>query len=143
MISEKALYLAALGVLTLGVSNSFVKAQTDWARCLADRSDALVNQVSGQAMRYAAMAEMILGRGETRLARTQTAMIHAQTRIASTETAMARHQAQMIRLRTERVRVLVNEPMQRAVVVCPRQRITLDLPQPPAMPRDEPSDDKI
>jgi DNA-binding helix-hairpin-helix protein with protein kinase domain len=143
MISEKALYVAALGVLALGVSHSVIKAHTDWARCLADQSDALVNEVSGQAMRYAAMAEMVLGRGETRLARTQTAMVHAQTRIAFTETAMARHQAQMIRLRTERVRVLVNERMQRAVVVCPRQRITLDLPQPPATPRDEPSDDKI
>ena len=143
MASEKAWYLVALGVLALGVSHSFINSHADRAGCLVSRSDALVSQISGQALRYVAVGEMILGREETGLVRTQTAMARVQTRVAAAEAEVAHQQAEVICLRSQRVRVLVNERMQRAVVACPRQEVIVDLPQPPATPSDEPSDDKI
>jgi hypothetical protein len=143
MASEKAWYLVALGVLALGVSHSFLNSHADWTRCLADRSDALVDEVSGQALRYVAVGDLILGRGETGLARTQTVMTRVQTRVAAAETRAARQQAQMVCLRSQRVRLLVNQRMQRAVVACPRQKVIVNLPQPPAVTSAEPTDDKI
>ena len=74
MGSEKAWYWIAVGALALFVGNNFAARQKDGVRCLASRSMAAVEQVSGGANRLMAMAEMMLGRGETHFARTQTAV---------------------------------------------------------------------
>jgi hypothetical protein len=136
MVSEKGWYWVAVGVLALGVSNSFVNRHTDWAHGLADRSTQLVGQLSGHADRYAVMLETIFARGETGLARTQTTVARVQTRVAFVQADMVRRQADIVRLQTEKARMLANVKMHHVAVVCPQQKVRIDLPQPPAMNDD-------
>jgi hypothetical protein len=63
MASEKARYWIAVAVAALFLGNSFVDGRSDWALRLADRSMATVQRISGQAIRYAAVAQVIFGRG--------------------------------------------------------------------------------
>lgn len=78
MTSEKASYWVAVGVLALVVSNSLADRHNDWTVLLAGRSIATVQRVSGQVMRYAAIAELIFRRGGAAFAGTQTATAHAR-----------------------------------------------------------------
>jgi hypothetical protein len=93
MVFEKAAYWIAVGVVALFVSNNFAARHGEEVRCLADRSLAAVEQVSGHAARFLGMAEMMLGRGETRFAHAQTTLAGAQTRLASVESGIASHEA--------------------------------------------------
>ena len=124
MVSEKARYWMALGVAALFLSNSLVGGQSDWALRLADRSVATAQRISGQAMRYAVLAQVIVGRSEPGFVHAQNATARAQTRLALLQTAMARREATLARIQTERVRVLANHP-----VVCPRQNFVINVPE--------------
>ena len=74
MVFEKAAYWMAVGVLALLVSNHLAGRYEDGARRLASQSLAAVEQVSGQATRVMATAEMMLGGGQVRFVRAQNAM---------------------------------------------------------------------
>lgn len=111
MGSEKARYWMAVGVLALFVSNNFAARHEDEVRCLASRSVAAVEQVSGHATRLMAMAEMMLGRGEIRFVRTQTAMAGAQARLASVQSVIARHEAALARVQAGHARMVEMEQL--------------------------------
>lgn len=130
MGSEKAWYWIAVGALALFVGNNFAARHKDGVRCLASRSMAAVEQVSGGANRLMAMAEMMLGRGETHFARTQTAVASAQTRLASAQTAIACHEAALARVQAEHARMVAVRQL-RSTVICPRQNLRMAIPEPP------------
>jgi hypothetical protein len=130
MVFEKAAYWIAVGVLALIISNNFASRHQNAVHCLANRSLAGVEQVSGHAARFMAMAEMMLGRGETGFARTQTTLACAQTRLASLQTVMARHESAFAQIQAERAQVVAMQRI-RSTVVCPRQNLRIAIPQQP------------
>jgi hypothetical protein len=67
---------------------------------------ATAQQISGQAVRYALLAQVIFARSEPGFVHAQNATARAQTRLALLQTAMARREATLARIQTERVRVL-------------------------------------
>jgi hypothetical protein len=130
MGSEKAGYWIAVTVLALLVSNHFVARHQDEVRCLASRSLAAVEQVSGHASRVMAMAETMRGRSGTRFDLTQTALAGAQTRLALAQSVLARHQAAFARVQAEHARMVAMQQL-RSTVACPRQTLRLAIPQLP------------
>jgi hypothetical protein len=128
MISAKAGYWMAVGILALFVSNHIAGRYVNEGRCLADRSLAAVERVSGSATRYLATVETMLGRGETHLAGVQTRLACAETRLASVQTVIASHQAAMARVEAERAQMMALEQL-RGTVICPRQNLRMSLPQ--------------
>ena len=128
MASEKALYWMAVGVAALFLSNSFVGGR-GLTPSVADRSMATVQRISGKAVRYAMLAQMILGRGEAGVVQAQTATAGVQARLAVVQTAMAHREAAMSRIQTQRIRALAS----RGVVACPRQNLVINLPEVPVI----------
>ena len=123
MASEKARYWMAVGAAALFLSNSFAGRPSDWALRLADRSVSTAQRISGQAMRYAIIARVILARDEAGFVQSQDATAHAQTHLAFVQTAMAHRQAALARIQTERIRLRADHP-----VVCSRQNFTINVP---------------
>ena len=126
MASQKALYWMAVGVAALFLGNSFTGGRS-LTPCIADRAMATAQRISGQAMRYAMLAQVIFGRGEVGFVQAQTATAAAQTRLAVVQTAMAHREAALARVQAERIRVLAN----RRIVACPRQSLVINLPEVP------------
>ena len=124
MISEKAEYWIAVGVLALFVGNHFAVRHESDVRSLASRSLAAIEQVSAHATSLMATAEAMLGQGETQFARVQTTLACAQTRVASVQTVIAQHQASLARVQAVRARIIALQQL-RAAVVCPRQRLRM------------------
>ena len=136
MASEKGLYWVAVGVLALGVTNSFVNRHGDWIHCLANHSMEIGDRFSSHADRLAAFANRAFDRSSANVERTQEAVVRAQNRVASVETLIARHQAELARFQTEQVRVHVLQSLPQRIVVCPRKNLVLVPPQPPVV-RDQ------
>jgi hypothetical protein len=128
MISAKASYWIAVGLLALFVSNHLAARYENNARCLASHSLAAVEQVSGQATRFMATAEMMFGRGETHFVRAQNAMACAQTRLASVQTILASHEAALAKVQAQRERLMDLQRL-RGMIVCPRQNLRMAMPQ--------------
>ena len=128
MVSAKAGYWIAVGVLALFVSNHVAGRYENEGRCLANRALAAVEQVSGNATGLMASAEMMLGRGETHRAGVQTRLACAQTRLTSVQAVIASHEATLARVESERVQAMALEQF-RGAVVCPRQNLRMSLPQ--------------
>lgn len=135
MGSEKASYWIAVGVLALFVSNNFAARHESEIRCLASRSLAAVEQVSGHAAHFTAMAEMLLGRGDTGFARTQATLARAQARLASVQAAIDSKQAAFARLRAEHDGMAAMQEF-RGAVICPRQNLRIVIPEIPPMRTD-------
>ena len=132
MGSEKAWYWIALGVLALLVSNHFAARYEGEIRCLASRSLAAAEQVSGHATHFTAMAEAMLGRGDARFARAQATLARAETRVASVQAAIACREAAFARLQAERDRMTAMQELSGAVI-CPRQNLRIVVPELPAI----------
>ena len=115
-----------MGVAALFLGNSFVGGRSLTPR-IADRAMATAQRISTQAMRYAMLAQVIVGRDEAGVVQAQTATAGAQTRLAVVQTAMAHREAALARVQAERIRVLAN----RRVVACPRQNLVINLPEVP------------
>jgi hypothetical protein len=128
MVSEKALYWMAVGVAALFLGNSFVGGRS-LTPSVADRSMVTAQRISGQAMRYATLAQVIFGRGEAGVVQAQTATASAQARLAVVQAAMAHREAAMARIQAERIRVLASQ----GVVACPRQSLVINLPEVPVI----------
>jgi hypothetical protein len=128
MISEKASYWMAVGVVALFAGNHFAARHGDEIRCLADRSVAAIESVAGPASRLMATAEMMVGRGATRVVRTQTVLAQAETRLASVQTEIECHEAAFARMRAEQGRAVAIRELH-AVVVCPRPNVRIVTPR--------------
>ncbi len=128
MISAKASYWMAVGVLALFLGNHLATRYENEAGRLASRSLAVAERISGQATRFMATAEMMLGGGETRFVHAQNATACAQTRLASVETALASHEADLAKIQAEREQ-LMNLQQLRSTIVCPRQNLRIAMPR--------------
>ena len=128
MVFEKAAYWIAVGVLALFVTNHFAGRYEDEARRLASQSLTAVEQLSGEATRFMAMTEAMLGRGENHFDRSQTMVACARTRLASVQTVLASHEAALARVQAEHARIEALQQL-RGTIVCPRQNLMMSLPQ--------------
>ena len=118
MASEKAMYWVAVAVLVLPGTNGFVNVHAEWAAHLADRAIAMMEQTSETAMRYATLADIMLGNNGS--GRTQIAVSRAQVRLACVQRTLTRRQGEMARLQSERIRAQVIEHGPVVVVHIPR-----------------------
>jgi hypothetical protein len=128
MVSAKVGYWMTVGVLALFASNHLAGRYQGEGRCLVSRSVAAVQRMSGQATRFVATAEMMLGGGETHLVRAQSALAHTQTRLASMETVLASHEAALAKAQAKREELMDLQQL-RSTVVCPRQNLRIAMPQ--------------
>jgi hypothetical protein len=128
MASEKVSYWMAVGVVALLVSNHFAARHGDEIRCLADRSAAAIESVTGPASRLMETAEMMVGRGETRVVQTQTVLAQAETRLASVQTEIECHEAAFARMRAEQARAVAIRELH-AAVICPRPNVRIMAPR--------------
>ena len=128
MAFEKVGYWMAVGVLTLIVSNNFVVRHENDVRALANRSLAVVEQVSGHATRVMAVAEVMLDKGGARFAQTQTTLACAQTRLASVQSRLASREAGLARVEAEHARMAAMQQLGSAVI-CPRQNLRIVIPE--------------
>ena len=129
MVSEKAGYWMAVGVLALFLSNHFAAPYEGGVQRLASRSMATVEQISGHATRLMGMAEMMLGRSGSHFARTQTTLASAQTRLASMQTVLAKHEAIMARVQAEHARIEALQELRGSAMICPRQNLVMTMPR--------------
>jgi hypothetical protein len=132
---EKALYWIAVGVLALVVSSHFGARHTGDVRCLAGRSLSAVDRVSGHASRVIALAEMMLGRGESRFDHAQMAVDSVQTRLASAQCVLARHEAAFARVQAEHERMVAMQQL-RSTVIWPRPNVRIVIPETPSTRTD-------
>jgi hypothetical protein len=128
MVSEKVSYWMAVGVVVLLASNHLAARHGDEIRCLADRSVAAMESVTGPASRLMATAEMMVGRGATRAVRTQTALAQAETHLASVQTEIECHEAAFARMRAEQARAMAIRELH-AAVICPRPNVRMVAPR--------------
>src|ERR1700680_1287354 len=131
MVSEKAIYWMAVGVLALAVTNGFVSEYRGWAGRLADKSIAMMEQASEMAAGYANIGKP--SRENDDLKR----VVRAQVRLARIQGTFARHQAEMARLQVDGIRARVMENGIQAVIACPRQNFAIDVPRPPQIFEDD------
>jgi hypothetical protein len=125
MASDKATYWTVLGVLALAATNGLVSEYNGWAGRLADRSIAVVQQVSSQLTTNDANLGMLSRDEDLRR------VVSARIRLARVQSALARRQAESVRVQVNGIRARVMEHGIRTVVDCPPQDFVIDLPQPP------------
>jgi hypothetical protein len=128
MVSEKVSYWMAVGVVALVAGNHFAARHGDEIRCLADRSVAAIESVTGPASRLMETAEMMVGRGATRVVRTQTVLAQAETRLASVQTEIECHEAAFARMQAEQARSVAIRELH-AAVICPRPNVRVITPR--------------
>jgi hypothetical protein len=101
MVSAKAWYFAALGVVALSISSST-------GRCLFDQASNAVDQFRAKTMPYIAMLEMTLGHPQNSpqvqatAARVEATVAEVEAQKACTEASMARMQARKDRMEARR-----------------------------------------
>ena len=133
MVSDQGLYWIAVGVLTFGISNSYITRHDDWVRSVSGQVIALADHAADRM----AMAEMLLGRGHADLGRTQMTAVRVQTKLACVQTRLAGPKAQLTRFQVERATLIANQQMKRVVILCPRQELGMDMPKPLVDPDEE------
>lgn len=109
MISDRAWYLAAAGVLAFGLSHSLLNSGADWVAQVSDRTLASVKQVSMGARDCPGRTQILLGRDHVSIPAVRIRLAQVQTRLACRRAALDRHKAEMIRLETGKAHVLLSE----------------------------------
>lgn len=133
MASERTIYWLAVAALALFVGNHFVNKYE--GGCVADRAVAAVQRLSGGGTYFAARAQSMFS-GESRFAAPELAMARVQSQFASMQAGMTRQQAACARLEAQRARMIALEQMRDMRVICPRERVSVEIPQPPAIVHD-------
>jgi hypothetical protein len=123
MDSEKALYWTAVSVLALFAGHHFTTRPEGGIGGFANRSVAVIEQVSGNANRFMATAESMLGNG-TPFAQTPMKLACAQTRLASVQRVIAQHEVAFAQVQGERSRIAAMQPL-RGTAICPRERLRM------------------
>lgn len=131
MGSERASYWVAVAVLAVFAINNFAVRHQNGVRCLTSRSLAAIGHISGQATSVMAMAEMMWGRGESRLDHSQMALAGVQARLSSAQCVLARHEAAFARVQAEQARVEAMQQL-RGAAICQRQTLRMAIPATPA-----------
>jgi len=109
MISDRAWYLVAVGVLAFGLGHSLLNSGTDWVSQVSDRGFASVKQVSIGGTDCPVRTQILLGRNRINLSAVQARVAQVQARLACRRSALERQQTEMIRLQTEKALVIVGE----------------------------------
>lgn len=138
MITDKALYWMAVGLVALAAGNHLV-SRLD-GRCLGERTMAVVEHLSGGPAFAAildnssvrcARAQASIEKAQARMAATQVRFAAMQGRFASAQTMVARHQAAFARLQaeTDRLAALHEVQQMRLEIAAPHQNLRLAIPQ--------------
>ena len=133
MASEKTVYWVAVAVMAVFLGNHFANKYE--GGYLANRTMAAVQQLSGEANHFLAMGQVALG-STPRFVAPEVAMARVQSGFASMQADIARQQAVCARLEAQRARLMALQEMQHIRVVCPRQRVNLEIPQVAVIPTD-------
>jgi hypothetical protein len=107
MISDRAWYLAAAGVLAFGLSHSLLRSGTDWVSRVSGRTLASVEQVSMGGTDCPGRTRILLGRNYFNIPGVQIRVAQMQARLACRRSALARHK--MIRLQAEKAQMMFGE----------------------------------
>lgn len=131
MITDKALYWMAVGLVTLAAGNHFV-SKID-SRCLSQRTMAVVERLSGGPV-FAAILDNTsaqCARAQSGMVRAQVRMAAMQDRFASAQNRMASQEAAFTRLQAERGRLMALQQLQQMhlQIVAPTPNPRLSLPQ--------------
>lgn len=133
MASEKTVYWVAVAVLAVFLGNHFANKYE--SGCLANRAMAAVQQLSGEANHFLATGQVAFG-AAPRFTTPGVAMAQVQSAFASMQADMARQQAACARLQAQHARLMALQQMQHIRVVCPRQRLNVEVPQVAVIPTD-------
>jgi hypothetical protein len=106
MISDRAWYLAAAGVLAFGLSHSLLRSGTDWVSQVSGRTLASVEQYS-MGTDCPGRTRILLGRDSVNLPGVQLRVAQLQARLACRRSALARHK--MIRPQAEKAQMMFGE----------------------------------
>ena len=131
MASEKKIYWVAVAVMALFIGNHFASKYE--GGCAAGRARAAVQQLSGEANHFLAMGQLTVGSAPRFLA-PETAMARVQSGFASMQAEFARQQVACARLEAQHARMMALQQMQPMRVICPRQRVSVEIPQIPVIP---------
>jgi len=133
MASEKAVYWLAVALMTISLGNHFANKYE--GGCLADRAMATVQRLSSEAGHFLAMGQVAFG-AAPRFSTPQVAMARVQSGFASMQADIARQQAACARLEAQHARMMAIEQMRNIRVICPRQRLSVEVPQVQVIPGD-------
>jgi hypothetical protein len=109
MISDRAWYLAAAGVLAFGLSHSLLNTGADWVAQVSDRGLASVKQISMGGTDCPVRTQILLGRDRINISAVQARVAQVQARLACRRATLARRQAEPIRLETGKTHILLSE----------------------------------
>jgi len=130
MASEKTFYWLTVAIMAVLLGNHFANKYE--GSCLSDRVMAVVRQLSGDATELSAMGQSMFS-GSPRMAAPELAMARVQGRFASMQAGIARQQAACARIEAQRARMMALQQMSQMRVICPRQRIQVEIPQAPVI----------
>lgn len=126
-MAERTWYWVAVVVMALGIHHSLVSGRFELPQGLADRTAALTQQVSAQAIRYLASAQAQLQAPGIRVVRVSPALPRVQARLASIQASVVRQQADvalrqadMIRARRDVLRSIATQEVQHSLDRCRR-----------------------
>jgi hypothetical protein len=128
MASEKTLYWVALALLAVFVGNHFANKYEH--SCFADRAIATIQHLSAEAGHFGAITQAVL-EGNSKFSGPRLATARMQGQFASLEADRARREAACSRAQAQHARMMALEQMQHMRVVCPRPRMTVEIPNHP------------
>ena len=99
MISDRAWYLAAAGVLAFGLSHSLLNCGAEWVSQVSNRTLARVEQVSMGATDYLGTAQLMLGKDDVLFNPGQVRIALAKGTSACSRNQLIRHKRETTRLR--------------------------------------------
>ena len=123
MVSDKALYWVALGVLALVAGNSVMSTHGDWVSCLGEQSLQVAQRVTDRAMMAVGRAGTIYDANGRSFPQGELAAARVQTRLASIQGRLASRQA---RLQAEKIRVITLTNVKQRVI-CSRPEIRVEV----------------
>ncbi len=128
MASEKAIYWMAVGLMALVAGNHFMNKIDQ--KCLNGRALAVVQQLSSEATHSLAMAEAMFSRTSLPWSDAEASGARVQAQLASVQTMVARQEAACARVEAQRARIMALQNMRRVEmrVICPRQRVAIEMP---------------
>lgn len=119
MATEKALYWIALGVMAVGLGNSFMNHHQDFARNLGQHAMLIADSVSGRAAGQMDHAQVMFDRTQASFDRSQAEIARVQTRAACLQNRIAVRQAALAEAQAMRTRMSVARSVRKIVVTVP------------------------
>jgi hypothetical protein len=138
MISEKALYWLAVGVMVMAGGNHFMKRLE--SGCLGQRTMAVVERISGgpafaaildNTSSQCARAQASVVKARVRMSAAQARFASMQARFASIQNRVAGRDVVCARLRAEKARLMALQQMNemRLQMAAPSRSFRLEIPQ--------------